>query len=509
MEKQILHVGNGLEPQELDPHLITGTSEIEILGALFEGLVGQNPKDLSPVPGVAEWWEVSTDGLNYTFHLRSGLTWSNSDPLTAEDFLFSFRRMLSPALGAPNAYLLFVLKNAENFHKGHVEFDEVGVSASDHRTLLLQLKNPTHYLLSMLSHPAWFPLPKTTLSRFGDPYGRATGWTRTKSIVSNGPFYLTAWQVNEYIHTQKNDQYWDTDNTRLKDIFFYPTESRDAEMRAFTAGQLHITEAVPPSKVGYYRQQKHPSLQIDPYFGTYYLQLNTNSTALSDPRVRKALSLVLNRTQIVEKITQGQQKAAWHFTPPGTSGYNPRISGEKNSEEAKRLLGEAGYPNGKGFPILTYLYNTSENNKAIAEVLQQMWLSELGIRIELINQEWKVFTQSRETGEFDILRNSWIGDYMDPTTFLDVWTSQSGNNFTGWYSETYDIYISNSRAAIDAGKRNEYFEKAEKLLINEQPIIPLYFYTSVYMKHPSVQGYYPTLLNYHPWKHVYLKPATP
>jgi oligopeptide transport system substrate-binding protein len=501
---QVLHAGNGLEPQDLDPHIITGISEIRILSALFEGLVGQDPKDLSPVPGAASGWDVSENGRTYTFHLRENLKWSNGKQLSSKDFDYSFQRMLNPNLGASNSYLLFVLKNAKAYFEGQTEWENVGVKSPDPNTLVLELENPTPYLLRLLAHPAWFPIPKSVLSEFGEPLGRATGWTRAGKLVSNGPFELTDWRINENVHMTRNEQYWDKATTRLKEIYFYPTESKESEERAFRRGQLHLTEAMPASKVGYYRDQKNPSLQIDPYLGTFYLQLNTRKQPLTDRRVRRALSLVLDRRLIVEKITQGKQQPAWHFTPPGIAGYDPKITGEKNSAEAKRLLAEAGFENGEGFPVLTYLYNTSENNKAIAEALQQMWQSSLGIHIELTNQEWKVFTQTRETGDFDLLRSSWIADYEDPSTFLDVWTSQSGNNFTGWTSKEYDQLIQATQSKAVESERFALFESAEKLLINEQPIIPIYFYTSVYLKHNSVKGYYPTLLNYHPWKFVYL-----
>ena len=502
---QTLHVGNELEPQELDPHIITGGSEIKILGALFEGLVGQHPEDLSPVPGAAESWTVSADKRIYRFKLREDLRWSNGDSLDSTDFQFSLKRMLNPKVGATNAYLLFVVKNAEAYYNGKVPWDSVGVKAPSNSVLELQLTNPTPYFLRLLSHPAWFPLHRNSLEKYGDPLGRASGWTQSRELVSNGPFKLVDWRVNEYVHVTKNPRYWDNQSSRLQNIIFYPFESRDAEERAFTAGQLHITDAVPVSKVGYYRKQNHPSLNIDPYLSTYFLRLNTSKKPLNDPRVRRALSIAINRSFIVETVTQGKQTPAWHFTPPGMDGYAPTIEHESNLTVARRLLADAGYPNGKGFPDLQYLYNTSENNKAIAVALQQMWKNGLGISVELINQEWKVLTQSRKTGEYDILRSSWIGDFIDPASFLEVWTSQSGNNFTRWSSAEYDHLLRQASESEEKSERQKHFELAEQLLMEAQPIIPVYFYTSVYMKHSSVKGHYPTLLNYHPWKHVYLE----
>ena len=502
---QVLHVGNGQEPQELDPHIITGVSEIKILSALFEGLVGQDPTNLDPIPGAAESWDISPDGLSYTFHLRPDLKWSDGQPLEATDFAYSFQRALTPEVAAPNAYLLYVLKNAAACYRGEVPFQDVGVKAPDDRTLELQLSHPAPYLLSLLAHPICFPVQRETVASEGNALDRSPGWTRPGKLVSNGPFRLSDWKVNGYVHVVKNPRYWDAERTRLNQVFFYPTESREAEERAFRAGQLHLTEAMPVSKVGFYRDRNHPSLQIEPYLGTYYLQLNTRKPPLSDARVRRALGLAIDRDLIVESITRGGQQPAWHFTPPGTGGYTPAIDGDKNIELARELLAQAGYPGGESLPELTYLYNTSENNKAIAEALQQMWRQNLGLRVELINQEWKVYTHSRETGQFDIMRSSWIGDYLDATSFLDVWTSQSGNNFTGWKSSGYDRLLSQARHSNAAAQRFEIFGQAEELLMREQPIITLYFYTSVYLKHPSVKGFHPTLLNYHPWKFIYLE----
>ncbi len=500
-----LHVGNGQELQGLDPHTITGISEIKVLRALYEGLVGQDEKDLSPTPAVAERWTISEDGKRYTFYLRKEALWNNGDPVQARDFEFAFQRILTPSIAAPNAYLLFVIKNAKRFNSGELSWNGVGVRSVDDLTLEIELGNPTPYFLKLLSHPAWYPLKQDALTQYGNPFKRSSDWTRVGNLVSNGPFTLKSWKTNEYLAVERNPLYWDNSTNQLNQIYFYPTESREAEERSFRGGQLHITEALPVSKVGFYRDEKNPALQIDPYLGTFYLQLNTRKPPLSDPRVRTAMSIVIDRSTIVEDITQGMQIPAWGFTPSGIDNYDPGITEDRDEEVAKQLLAEAGFPQGEGFPELIYLYNTSENNKAVAESLQQMWQRTLGIKVTLINQEWKVFTQSRESGEFDILRSSWIGDYIDPSTFLDVWTSESGNNFTGWTSDHYDSFLYQSRIASSQEDRFGYFKSAEELLIREQPIIPIYFYTSVYLKHPAVKGYHPTLLNYHPWKHVFLE----
>jgi len=508
IDTQTLHVGNAVEPVDLDPHAISGVAEIRILSALFEGLVGQDPHDLSPIPGMAESWDISDDGLTYTFHLREDARWSDGNPLGAEDFAFAYERILSPDMAAPNASLLFTLRNAQAFNQGKTSFDQVGVQVIAAHTLQLTLAQATPYLLHLLSHPAWYPLPQQAIEQHGDRFAPGNRWTRPGNLVSNGPFQLTDWKVNQYVQVSANPLYWDAGNVRLSQIFFYPTESRDGEERSFLNGQLHITDALPVSKVKQYIDRRDPALRIDPYLGTYYLQLNTRIQGLDDPRVRRALSLAIDREALVRTVLQGAQEVAWQFTPPGTPGYRGDYQGTYDPDQARSLLAAAGYPDGKGFPQLSYLYNTSENHKLIAEALQQMWKVELGIDIQPYNQEYKVYMQSRTQGEFNILRSSWIGDYLDASTFLKVFESGSDHNYTGWNSSAYDQAITIAGSTLDSAKRNTAFDTAEAVLRTECPIIPIYHYNSIYLKNPAVQGYYPTLLNLHPWKFVYLESVT-
>ncbi len=511
--EQILHRNLGYEITGLDPHLVTGIAETAVLDALFEGLVSEDPVDLHPVPGVAERWDISPDGLTYTFFLRADARWSNGEPVTAADFVASYRRILTPSLGADYASLFYALRGAEAFHKGLThDFASVGVAAPDARTLRLTLDHPTAYFLTLLTQIAWRPVPIATIEKYGSPYERGTDWTRPGRLVGNGPFTLKTWRPNQVIVVEKSPTYWDAATVRLQAIHFHPIDSVDTEERSFRAGQLHITDSLPIGKIDSYRHDAPQFLRIDPYLGTYYYLLNTTRPPLNDVRIRRALSLAVDREAIVNKILHGGQQPAFSFTPPGTAGYQPpsRFAAPASMtaalEAARQLLKDAGFEGGKGLPPIELLYPNSENHRLLAEAVQEMWRRELGIDVRLANQELKVTFASRRTGAFQILRASWIGDYLDPSTFLDVFRSDSGNNFSGWSSPAYDAALFAAARTPDPAARNALFQQAESLLLDAAPIIPIYFYTHVFLIQPSVKGWHPTLLDHHPYKYVWLEP---
>lgn len=505
---QILLIGNGSEPKALDPHLVTGVTEHNILAALLEGLVGEDPHDLHPVPGVAASWDVAEDGLTYTFHLRREARWSNGDPVTAADFTYSFERMLTPALAAEYAYMLYPLRNAAAFHSGAVtDFGEVGARAADESTLVLELQYRTPYFLELLNHYSWWPVHPPTIEKFGGMTARNTEWTRPGNFVGNGPFLLKSWDINRRITVARNPRYWDAGAVRLQAIQFLPIDSADTEERAFRDGALHVTSTVPLHRVDYYRR-KHPALvRFDPYLGTYFYRLNATRPPLDDVRVRRALGMVIDRDQITRYILKAGQQPALHFTPPDTGGYHARARLVADPARARQLLAEAGFPNGAGFPVLRLLYNTSEAHKVIAEAVQQMWKRELQVNVTLVNQEWKVYLDSVKRLDYDLARAAWIGDYNDPNSFLDMWLSDGGNNRTGWSDPEYDRLIAAAGRAAEPGERFEYFQKAEVRLLAGMPVIPIYFYVRSLLIQPAVKGWYPNLLDHHPYKYVSLEPT--
>jgi oligopeptide transport system substrate-binding protein len=504
--RQILLIGNGTEPQELDPDIVTGVQEYHIMLSLLEGLVVPDPVDLHPIPGVAERWDISPDARVYTFHLRTNALWSNGDPVTAKDFLESYKRILTPSLASEYSYMHYVVKNAEAYNtNGITDFSKVGYKVLDDHTLQITLDNPTPYFLSLLTHHSWFPVHMPTVRKYGDPYQRGNKWTRAGHFVGNGPFDLANWRVNDVIEVRKSPTYWDHEHVRLNGIRFYPIESDDTEERAFRAGQLHITEMVPLSKIESYTNNHPDLISIGPYLGTYFYRLNVTKPPLNDKRVRRALALAIDREAIVKDVTKGGQLPAYNFTPPGTAGYTCRTQLHEDIAEAKRLLAEAGYPDGKGMPPVDILYNTLESHRAIAEAIQQMWKTKLGVDARLRNEEWKVYLDAQRSLDYQVCRAAWIGDYADPNSFLDMWETGGGNNETGWSSPEYDRLIAQAAATTNPEKRLEEFQKAEAILLDEMPEIPIYFYTRVFLMRPEVKGWYPTILDNHLYNGVYLE----
>ncbi len=506
IREQVLHRGLSADPSELDPHIITGLPEINIVSTLFEGLVAEDPIDLHPVPGVAESWDVSPDGLSYTFHLRADARWSNGAPVTAQDFAGSIRRVLTRSLAADYATMLYVLTNAEAYHQGSLaDFAQVGVQTPDARTLRLLLAHPAPYFLSLLTHPAWFPVYLPALEKSGSPYVRGSKWTEPGRFVGNGPFILTQWRRGELIAVEKSPTYWDAASVRLRAIHFHPAADVESEERAFRAGQLHITEALPVGKVDTYRRTSPGVLRIGAFLDTYFYRLNIARPGLDNVKVRQALALAVDRTAIVEKITRGGQQPAHSFTPPGVGAYLPPDVLRSNYDEARRRLAEAGFPGGKGLPPLEIMINSSGNHRAIAEAIQEMWRRELGVDVRVNNMEQSTLLANRRTLDYQIMRADWAADYLDPTSFLDVFRSDSNNNHTGWKNPAYDQLLHDADCTDDPVARATLLQRAETILLTELPIIPIYYFTSVRLVHPSVHGWHSTLLDRHPYKHVWLE----
>ena len=502
---QVLHRGVGAELPDLDPHLATGTTEYNVLSALLEGLVAEDPVDLHPVPGVAESWDISPDGLVYLFHLRANARWSDGTPVTAGDFVASFHRMLTPAFGAQYATMFYPVLNAEAFHRGQLaDFGAVGFASLDDHTLRITLGCPTPYFLSLLSLPAWMPVPVATLAKYGPIDRPGNPWARPGRFVGNGPFVLKTWQRNQVLIVEKSATYWDAATVRLNAIHFYPIDSLDAEERAFRAGQLHLTEAMPQAKIETYRQSQSPFLRVDPYLGTYFYRINVRQPFLDDARVRRALAMAVDRQAIVDHVLHGGQSPATAFTPPGMGGYLPPAGIPPDPAAARRLLAEAGYPGGHGLAPFELLFNSSEGHQTIAEAVQEMWRRELGVEVRLVNQELKSTQDARRTGNFQILRSVWIADFADPLSFLGIWSSDNGNNFTGWSSPEYDRLLDEAAHTTDPAARNRTLHRAESILLDAAPIIPINYYTHIFLIQPSVHGWHPTLLDHHPYKYVWL-----
>lgn len=504
---QILERGTGADVADLDPQTATNIVEMDVVSTLFEGLVTEDPKDLHPVPAVADTWDISADGLSYTFHLRPDARWSDNTPVTSADFVASWRRILTPSLAAENAGLLYVIQGAEAFNKGTTtDFSQVGVSAPDPHTLRVQLEHPTTYFLSLLTHPAWSPVPIRTIGKFGGVAERGNVWTKPGNLVGNGAFVLKTWRPNQEVLVEKSPTYWDAAQVKLHAIRFRPYDSVDASERAFRAGQLHVTYVLPYGKLDTYRHDAPQYLRSDPYLNTYFLRLNTTRAPLEDERIRRALALAIDRDTLVSRVLRGGQVPATAITPPGLPHYTPPSGLGFDPAKARQLLTEAGHPDGKDLPPIELLFNTSENLRVIAEALQEMWHRELGINVPLVNQEYKVVLSQRRAGQFQMILGDWVGDYLDANTFLEPWRRDSPNNYTGWGSVQYDALLFAAARDPNPVARAAQLAHAESLLLAAAPIIPLYYNTHTYLLQTSVKGWYPTLLDHHPYKYVSLQP---
>ena len=507
---QVMHIGNGSEPQGLDPHIVTGVPEHHLLITMCEGLTISNPMGGANLPGMAESWEISEDGKTYIFNIRKDAKWSNGDDFVADDMVWSWMRVLTPSLGSQYPDMLYYVEGAEDYNTGVItDFSKVGVKALDEKTLLVQLKNPTPFFLGLLSHYSTWPVHKETVLAFGEIDDRQGLWTRPGNFVCNGPMNLKSWELNKKIIVEKNPLYWDADEVKLNQMHFYPVSDINTEERMFRAKQLHLTSTVPSQKCGIWREEGNPNLRIDPYMGTYYYRANVNVKPLNNAKVRKALTYAIDREKITEKVTQCGQIPAYSFTPPGAAGYNPNTDIPYDPELARQLLSEALIEEEiariEDFPVLQILYNTSEDHRKIALTIQQMWQQNLGINVELENMDWKVYLSRQNSMDYQISRAGWIGDYEDPNTFLDIMRTGRGNNRTGWSNLEFDELVGRANATVDQEERYRLLSEAEKILIDELPIIPVYTYVRSYQLSPDVKGYSPNYLDHHHPKTLYLE----
>jgi len=486
----ILVVGNGPEIESLDPAFSSGISAIQIEQAVFEGLVGSDPHDLSPIPAVAERWEVSPDGKTYRFYLREDARWSDGHAVTASDFLFGWTRMLYGAEGGGmNASLFFLIRGAKEYSESG-KLSVLGVRVVTDRVLEVQLAYPAPHLLNLLAHPAFSPIPEHHLRHLKDP----RSWTSAGAFVGNGPFVVKDWRPNEVLEVERNPYYWDRKQVRLNGIRFLPIDDAGAEERAFLAGQLHVTETIPAARVNAYQGDQASIFRSDPYLGVYYVLLNHRVQPLDDVRFRRALSAAVKRTLICEKLLGAGQQAALTFTPQGMESYEPPV--------VRFELSEQKWSRSK----MSYLFNTSDDHRKIGEALGQMWTSVLGQGVFLENVEFSTYLSRRSLGDFEMARASWIADYADPTSFLDIWKSDGmASEWAGWSSIEFDQKMNEAALSTDAAERLQHLVEAETILLEAAVMIPIYHYVANYLIQPEVDGWNPTVLDWHPWKFVGFK----
>lgn len=474
------------EPKSIDPNLTNAVIEATIVLNTFEGLTKLGPND-APLPGVAEKWDISKDGLVYTFHLRKNAKWSNGDPVTAQDFEFSWKRALDPKSAAEYAYQLYYLKNGEAYNtKKITDPEQVGVKAKDDHTLVVTLEGPCAYFLSLGYFPTLAPIHRKTVQ------ANPEKWTLDpKTYISNGPFKLTKWVHNERMEFEPNPNYWDKKIVKLKKLTFLMVEEQSTSLTMFESGQIDLLDDNGISRPEIPRLQASGALKFNPYLGTYYYMFNTKKSPTDKLKVRQALNLAIDRSQIVKFITKAGETPATAYVPNGIPDATPdkffrSVGGsffkDNDLATAKKLLAEAGYPDGKGFPAIEILYNTHEMHKQIAEAIQEMWKKNLGINVTLTNQEWSVYMTTRKALSYNgVARAGWIGDYVDPMTFIDMWTTGSGNNQSGWSNAKYDELVKVAKLSGDPKVRMKAMHDAEVILMAEMPIAPIYFYTKPFL----------------------------
>lgn len=606
----ILLVGNANEPKGLDPHIVSGVIEANILRALFEGLITTDPASDSATPGGAAL-EVTPDATAtiWTAKLRPDGKWSDGTPVTAQDFAFAYERMLTPELGAKYAEMLYFMVGAEDFNKdrrGKILFEinedptipaelskqinftgdktadvsslgegptwanisdaaqrklfvrsngldtlpkdalgwimespmdrftwpqgtdeekakhvlkrlsdvsgtslwkaaKTGVEVIDDLTLRITLRGPTPYFREILKHYTWTAVPEHIVLKYGKIGQRGNPWTRPENIVGNGPYKLKSWRRTDHVEVERNPFYWDAKNVTLNGVRFIPVTNTYTEGRMFRNGQLHTTYTATPEVVDLMKKEHPEELRQEPYVGTAFFRFNTQRKPFDDIRVRQALSYATDRQAICDNVFRGY-KPAYALTPP-MGAYDPPHIASFDKAKAEKLLADAGYPGGKGFPRLKILIASRETAATLAQATQAMWRDALGIEVEIENKEWNAYLVATQEGDYDISYGGWIGDYLDPLTFIEMWTPGNGNNNTGWANADFVKLLQQSYQETDATRRFAQLHQAETLLIDEAPILVIAWQARNYLLHPSVKGWNPLLLSNNPYQYIRLVPG--
>ena len=496
---KILRTNNGSEPGSLDPALAQGTHESWVLDHTFEGLMKLD-KDAKLVEGMAKEYKVSDDSLTYTFTLRDDIKWSNGDPVTAEDFEFSWKRALDPELASDYAHQLYYIKGGEAYNTGEGSVDDVAVKALDEKTLEVTLEAPTAYFLELTAFYTLYPVNKKVVEANPD-------WAKdAKTHVSNGPFTLTEWEHDASIKIRKNSNYYDAASVKLDGVDFTIIDDENTTWQGYEGGEYDLLLPLPQAVVAQMKANDNPELVIGGEVATYYYNLNSKVKPFNNPKIRKALSMTLDRQTIVDKITQGGQIAAEGVVSFGMKDENGKEYRDGvgqlityNVEEGKKLFEEGLKEEGMtaaDFSKFSILYNTSEAHKKIAQAAQEMWRTNLGIEIQLENVDFQVKLDREKAGDYQISRAGWIGDYMDPMTFVELWLSSSSFNDAKYNNPEYDKLVLKARSTADQKVRFDAMREAEKIVMEDMPIIPVYFYTQPFAQKPYVTGVYKPLVNY-------------
>lgn len=495
-------INGASEPQYLDPTLVSDSSSRIMTSAMFVRLVESHPQTGEIVPDLAKSWDISKDGLEYTFHLRDAV-WSDGQPLTAYDVEYSWRRLANPKTGSTYIQMVDVFENGRDLRMGKTTEDKFGVKAVDDHTLKVKLTKPVPYFLGMIEYMVFAPVPKHIIEKF-KAEGKENLWVRPENIVVSGPFQLVEEQFKQYKLYKKNPKYYSADKVKINKVKVLLIEDYTSAMNAYKTGQHDwlAETSIPTDMLEEIR--KYKDYHFDPMLTIYFYIFNTLRKPLDDVRVRNALSLAIDRKMIVERITKQGQIPSRDLVAKGIANYVGAESSVYDPETAKKLLADAGFPAGKGFPKMTIKFNTSEGHRKIAEAIQEMWRSTLGIQVDIANMEFRSLLEDQNQKKFDIVRFAWVADYMDPHTFMQLGLSESENNKSGWKNKKYDELIAQTDQTADQKKRFDLFTEAEKILAEESPFAPIYSYTRSYLKKPYLKGFWPHFQDRHEWKYMWI-----
>lgn len=503
-EKQELVRNNGSEPSSLDPHKVESDVEFNIISDLFEGLVSVSPEG-EIQPRLAAKWE-NKDNTVWTFHLRPGVMWSDGTAITAQDIVWSWQRLVSPATASPYASYPgnMHIVNAQDIAQGKKKPDTLGVKAIDDATLEVTLSQPNAAFLPMLAHPSLVPVDKVLVNRFGEK------WTKPEHMVTSGAYKLSQWVVNERIVAERNPRYWDNADTVINKVTYLPISSEAADVNRYKAGEIDIVYTVPINQFTQLKKTMGDQLDVSPQLATYYYEFNTTKPPFNDPRVRLALNMALDKDIIAEKVLGQGQRPAWLISQPDIGGvklHNPDYASwprDKRIAEAKKLLSEAGYNDSHPL-VFNLLYNTSESHQRVAIAASSMWKKNLGVEAKLQNQEWKTMLDTMHTHNFDAVRYAWIADYDDAATFLNNFRTGDSENTSQYSNPAYDEALRNAAKAPDVATRGKFYQLAEDLLGKDVPAVPVYHYVRTHLVKPWVGGFTPDKLGYYFTRDMYIK----
>ena len=476
------------DPESLDPHLATGIPEDHVTRELFEGLVTQDLQG-NIIPGQAESWNTSADGKTWTFYLRKELKWSDGSPLTAADFEYSFKRLADPETASAYGWYLATMGvvNADGVLKGQKPVTTLGIRANPDNSLTIKLVEPAPHLLNMLTHRSMNPVPRSAIEKSG------RNWVQADKIVVNGPFILVKRVIHEQIVLKQNPNYWNTGNTIIENITFLPVESEVAALNRYRTGEIDLLASIPVSHYKKLANEIPEQLKAIPTLATYYLTFNTREKPFDDTRVRKALSYTINRERITSNVLGQGQTAAYTFTPAVVTGFSApvpdyqRMNNSARLEKARLLLKEAGYS--EKHPLeFTYTYNTTDINKHIAVAIQEMWQSQLPVKVELQSMEWATYLQNKREGRYQVARALWGGDYDDAATMLGIHTPEHSNNSSFYNNPDFNQLLSSASHTLDRSQRNRLYAEAELILAEDMPVAPIYWNSNIYLIKPNLRG---------------------